>query len=213
VEYVFLPDEDVDESFELVQTCQGVLRFPKKYIRPDGADVMGLVSGRWLVPDHVKWVSVPGFPDFLHNPAKLSLGAVRPLTADERREYLRGKAGEAPEPIGMCLEVLRETLSVRVNGKVVGLSPREFELLVRTMEESPLSHKRAVQFLEAVQPKSPGGVTGFVDTRALADHRKGILAKVEHEAGRQARVLLGEAFRSRSQQLVYDEGVLPAQRE
>ncbi len=209
VEVFRLDEAAEDESYEPMWTCQGVLRGPRRRRAPDSNGMPDYYEHKWDVPDYDRWAHVPGFPDFLGHPELANPAFVRPMTAEERRAYLRGKVEAAAEPRGMELMVRMASLSIEIDGKVVGLSPREHELLVRTIEESPLSHKRAVQFLEAVESKSPGAVPGFVDPRALADHRKSVLAKVEREVGRQARVLLAEAFRSRSGELVYDSGVLP----
>ena len=209
MQFVVVPESEVDDSFELVRTVQGVLRMPQKRPHKNKDGTLDYWMGTWHVPDYPKWSSIPGFPEFLFDPAGLTPELVRPLTAEERRAYLRGKVEEAAEARDLELSVLRESVSIRIKGKLVGLSPREFELLTRTIEESPLSHKRAVQFLEALKSKSGGAVDGFVTAPALHDHRKSILDKVERTAGKQARVVFGEAFRSRGESLVYDQEALP----
>ena len=205
-----LPDSEVDESLAPMWTSMGLLRHPRRRRaapKADGSPDFYLYE--WDVPDMERWMDVPGFPDFLLHPELASPNFVRAMTPDERRAYEGGKVPEKPGPRTIDLVVEMATLSIVVNGVRMPLSPREHELLVRTIEESPLSHKRAVQYLEAVKSKSPGGVDGFVDARALADHRKGILAKVEQAAGLQTRLILGEAFKSKSEEFVYDARVLP----
>jgi len=205
-----LPDSAVDESLAPMWTSMGLLRHPRRRRaapRADGSPDFYLYE--WDVPDYDRWMDVPGFPDFLLHPELASSSFVRAMTPEERRAYEGGKVPEKTGPHTIDLVVEMATLSIVVNGVRITLSPREHELLVRTIEESPLSHKRAVQYLEAVKSKSPGGVDGCVDASALAHHRKSILLKTEELAGRQARVLLGEAFRSKGGAFLFDKSLLP----
>ena len=53
VQLRIIADHEVDESFELVWTCQGVLRMPRKWVEP-GKD--GPLD-RWIAP-WAEWESV-----------------------------------------------------------------------------------------------------------------------------------------------------------
>ncbi len=96
-----------------------------------------------------------------------------------------------------------------LGGAVVSLTPREFTMLCTTAEGGTLSRERGTELLAKERSLSGGANPGFVDESALQAHRRSILVKVEKEAGKGFRDLLGKAFRSKMRVFVYDATVLP----